>query len=98
MDNANEHLDYNDADNGSDGWQEQYEHFLEQVSEHGGRDIEDLRDDDDFNADYEAAFGLEQGENHLHGFTWDDSREYAEFLADWLDYTPDEIDYWLGYE
>lgn len=63
-----------------------------------GLDREELRDDDQFNADYEAAFGLEQGDYSFGGFTFADTHEYAEFLADWMDYSHDDIDDALGYD
>lgn len=97
MDEPREHSEWGDPDQGAASWDAQYEHFLEQVSEHFGMDANELRNDDAYNEDYEAAFGLETGDNHLHGFDFSDPKEYAEFLADWLEYDHDEIDYWLGY-
>lgn len=99
MDNGQpEHESWGEERNGSDSWDSQFEDILDRVSDHWGLDPNELRNDDAYLADYEKAFGLEQGENHLHGTTFDDPKEYAEFLSDWLDYDHDEIDYALGYD
>jgi hypothetical protein len=92
-----EHDDWSDDDQGSDSWADQFDWFSEHVSEITGIPEDVLRERDDFLEDYERAFGLEQGDMALHGFTWDDPKAYAEFLADWMDYEHDDIDYWLGY-
>lgn len=98
MDNERHHESWDDADQGSDSWSDQYEYWLDKVSEETHIDRDELRDSDDYNASYEAAFGLEQGEFAYDGITFDNPKEYAEFLADWLDYSHDDIDDALGYD
>lgn len=51
---------------------------------------------DDFDSSEYPTSGYDQL-HEAHGFFWESSRDYAEFLADYLGYDHDEIDYWLGY-
>lgn len=97
MDDPREHSDWGNEDNGSDSWTAQYESFLDQAAEVLGMSQDELRSDEGFNDDYEKAFGLEQGDHHLHDLTWSDSNSYAQFMREWLDYDDNDIDYWLGY-
>jgi hypothetical protein len=64
-----EHDDWSDGDQGSDSWADQFDWFSEHVSEITGIPEDVLRERDDFLEDYERAFGLEQGDMALHGFS-----------------------------
>lgn len=79
------------------------------AAEYSGVSSEDLLDDWGFRSDFEDAFGydpadgppadFDAGEYHeARGVVYLSGHDYAEFMADWLGYSHDEIDYWLGYE